>query len=265
MITGLHRTNSFQFLYKFRRLVSSQTHYDTLGIKKSASYSEIRSAFIKLSKKYHPDKNDGDIETFKRINEAYSVLSQEKSRRIYDSSLVSRAKPLFTNSPNEYDVSDWERNYNYHFAPVTQTGFFENDGDELMVDDFGRLSDLEEDIETNADSVEPALINRGVNLDPLEPWSKVGLVVYSSQVPLGATPEYLAGHYILQGASSMLPVIALSPQLGERILDLCAAPGGKTTYIAQLMKNTGTIFANEITPPPLTRGYAEKKTKQILH
>ncbi|VDP76067.1 unnamed protein product, partial [Schistosoma curassoni] len=118
MITGLHRTNSFQFLYKFRRLVSSQTHYDTLGIKKSASYSEIRSAFIKLSKKYHPDKNDGDIETFKRINEAYSVLSQEKSRRIYDSSLVSRAKPLFTNSPNEYDVSDWERNYNYHLRSL---------------------------------------------------------------------------------------------------------------------------------------------------
>ncbi|CAH8460009.1 unnamed protein product [Schistosoma bovis] len=118
MITGHHRTNSFLFLYKFRRLVSSQTHYDTLGIKKSASYSEIRSAFIELSKKYHPDKNDGDIETFKRINEAYSVLSQERSRRIYDSSLASRAKPLFTNSPNEYDVSDWERNYNYHLRSL---------------------------------------------------------------------------------------------------------------------------------------------------
>ncbi|KAL7060200.1 hypothetical protein AAHC03_09835 [Spirometra sp. Aus1] len=91
-----------------------------------------------------------------------------------------------------------------------------------------------------------ALINRGVNLDPLEPWSKVGLVVYSSQVPLGATPEYLAGHYILQGACSMLPVMALAPKPGERILDLCAAPGGKTTYIAQLMKNTGCLFANDV-------------------
>ncbi|KAL3312894.1 rRNA (cytosine-C5-)-methyltransferase nop2 [Cichlidogyrus casuarinus] len=91
-----------------------------------------------------------------------------------------------------------------------------------------------------------SLINRGVNLDPLEEWSKVGLVVYSSQVPLGATPEYLAGHYILQGASSMLPVMALAPQPGERVLDMCAAPGGKTTYIGQLMKNSGTIFANEI-------------------
>ncbi|CAH8475958.1 unnamed protein product [Schistosoma rodhaini] len=114
MNTGLYRTNSFQSLYNFRRLVSSQTHYDTLGIGKSASYSEIRSAFIELSKKYHPDKNDGDIEMFKRINEAYSVLSQEKSRRIYDFSLASRAKPSFTNSPNEYDVSNWERDFNFH-------------------------------------------------------------------------------------------------------------------------------------------------------
>ncbi|KAJ3694739.1 hypothetical protein LUZ60_000116 [Juncus effusus] len=90
------------------------------------------------------------------------------------------------------------------------------------------------------------LLNRGVNLDQLGKWSKVGLVVYDSQVPVGATPEYMAGHYIKQGASSFLPVMALAPQERERIVDMAAAPGGKTTYIAALMKNTGVIYANEI-------------------
>ncbi|TGZ51182.1 uncharacterized protein [Temnothorax longispinosus] len=91
-----------------------------------------------------------------------------------------------------------------------------------------------------------ALINRGVNLDPIGKWTKIGLVVYSSQVPMGATPEYLAGHYTIQGASSFLPVMALDPKENERILDMCAAPGGKASHIAAMMKNTGTVFANDV-------------------
>lgn len=90
-----------------------------------------------------------------------------------------------------------------------------------------------------------ALIHRGMNLDPVGKWSKVGLVVYDSSVPVGATPEYLAGHYMLQGASSLMPVMALAPQENERILDMCAAPGGKTTYMGALMKNSGVIVAND--------------------
>lgn len=101
-------------------------------------------------------------------------------------------------------------------------------------------------LKTRRRDLAQALINRGVNLDPIGKWSKVGLTIYSSQVPLGATPEYLAGHYIIQGASSMLPVMALAPQENERILDMCAAPGGKSTHISAIMKNTGVLFSNDV-------------------
>ncbi|KAF8969971.1 NOL1/NOP2/sun family-domain-containing protein [Flammula alnicola] len=91
-----------------------------------------------------------------------------------------------------------------------------------------------------------ALVNRGVNLEPIGKWTNVGLQVFESNVPIGATPEYLAGHYMLQAASSFLPVIALSPQPDERVLDMASAPGGKTTHMAALMQNTGVVFANDM-------------------
>ncbi|XP_066152006.1 probable 28S rRNA (cytosine-C(5))-methyltransferase [Euwallacea fornicatus] len=101
-------------------------------------------------------------------------------------------------------------------------------------------------LKTRRRDLAQALINRGVNLDPIGKWSKVGLVVYSSHVPIGATPEYLAGHYIIQGASSFLPVMALAPQENEKILDMSAAPGGKASHISAVMKNTGVLFANDL-------------------
>jgi len=91
-----------------------------------------------------------------------------------------------------------------------------------------------------------ALMKRGVTLDPLASWSKVGLKIIESPVPIGATPEYLSGMYMLQSAASMCPVLALSPQPSEKVLDVSAAPGGKTSYIAQLMRNTGVIVANDL-------------------
>ena len=69
-----------------------------------------------------------------------------------------------------------------------------------------------------------------------------------SPVPVGATPEYLSGHYMLQSAASLCPVLALNPQPNETCLDVSAAPGGKTSYMAQLMRNTGVLFANDVQP-----------------
>lgn len=63
---------------------------------------------------------------------------------------------------------------------------------------------------------------------------------------LGNSIEHLLGYYYIQEISSMLSVIALNPQPGEFILDMCAAPGSKTSQIAAKMNNSGTLIANDI-------------------
>src|ERR1035437_9204496 len=62
-------------------------YYEILGVKKSASADDIRKAFRKLARKYHPDVNPGDKgaeEKFKTLSEANDVLSDPKKRKIYD-------------------------------------------------------------------------------------------------------------------------------------------------------------------------------------
>ena len=73
------------------------------------------------------------------------------------------------------------------------------------------------------------------------------MIIESQLLPgeLGKSTEHLLGYYYVQEISSMLPMLALSPQPGELFLDLAAAPGSKTTQAAAMMNNQGTIIAND--------------------
>jgi NOL1/NOP2/sun family putative RNA methylase len=62
---------------------------------------------------------------------------------------------------------------------------------------------------------------------------------------LGTTEEHLLGYYYVQEISSMMSAFALMPEEDEIVLDLCAAPGSKTTQISAMMNNKGTVIAND--------------------
>ncbi len=79
------------------------------------------------------------------------------------------------------------------------------------------------------------------------PWEPQGFYYDPDSRP-GLHVYHEAGVYYLQEASAMAPVFLLDPQPGERICDLCAAPGGKTTQIAGRMGGEGFLLCNEINP-----------------
>ena len=79
------------------------------------------------------------------------------------------------------------------------------------------------------------------------PWEKQGFY-YDPDARPGLHPYHEAGVYYLQEASAMAPVQLLDPQPGERICDLCAAPGGKSTQIAGRMAGEGILLCNEVNP-----------------
>ncbi len=92
--------------------------------------------------------------------------------------------------------------------------------------------------------LEEKLSNKNIVIEKIH-WLPHGYWVYKSPVSIGATHEYLRGYYHIQGPASMIPPLVLDPKPGELVLDMAAAPGSKTTYMAQLMSNKGIIIAVE--------------------
>lgn len=106
---------------------------------------------------------------------------------------------------------------------------------------------IQQAIRINTLKIKPEEILRrlkkeNVNLVKI-PFLDFGYAVESSEFSVGAAPEHLFGYYYVQETASQLPVQILNPNKNDIVLDMSAAPGGKTTQLAQYMDNKGIILA----------------------
>ncbi|KAJ2063007.1 rRNA (cytosine-C5-)-methyltransferase nop2 [Coemansia sp. S146] len=255
--------------------VESYDEYDTDDEEHAVTFRDMEKRSRKLDAKRAEDAEMADMEiqaqdqallSEREIFELPSdaQVEAEKEAPLDLSQVQMRIQEIIRVLNNFSDLRDPSRSRNDYMDQLKRDMCFYYGYNEFLMDKLLQLFTVSEAVEffeanevarpvtirtntlkTRRRDLAQALINRGVNLDPIGKWTKVGLTIFDSPVPVGATPEYMAGHYMIQAASSFLPVMALGPQENEKVLDMSAAPGGKTTYCAALMKNTGMMVAND--------------------
>ena len=121
--------------------MAKRDYYDILGVSKKATGQELKSAYRKLAKKYHPDTNSGDPKAeqlFKEVTEAYNVLSDEEKRKLYDQFGHAAFDGSMGSDPRDYAANGANR-YEWRGSGSRgdRTGFDPQDMDDLFGDMFG--------------------------------------------------------------------------------------------------------------------------------
>lgn len=109
----------------------------------------------------------------------------------------------------------------------------------------------------SSDEIKAKLDALGAELEPIE-WCPGAYHLLSDKRTLAESELFQDGHVYIQNASSLIPALAMGPKAGERILDVCAAPGGKTVHIQALAEGGAEIIANDAMRPRL------KKLEEVL-
>ncbi|TFF95615.1 MAG: RsmB/NOP family class I SAM-dependent RNA methyltransferase [Promethearchaeota archaeon] len=99
-------------------------------------------------------------------------------------------------------------------------------------------------LKINIDEIVRKLQKKGFQMQRSE-WIPYAFEVQKEPSNIGALHEYLLGYYYIQQIASMLPPEILNPKPLDRVIDMCAAPGGKSTHLAQLMQNKGELILIE--------------------
>jgi 16S rRNA (cytosine967-C5)-methyltransferase len=132
---------------------------------------------------------------------------------------------------------------------IDQLGFDEAEALAVAMSEPPPLTLRANTLRISRDELLARLASAGITAAPAH-FSSDGLLV-AARVQMAALPEFREGLCTIQDESSQLAAIFLAPRPGETVLDVCAAPGGKTTHLAQLMKNRGAILAGDSAPRKL--------------
>ncbi|MFC2133557.1 RsmB/NOP family class I SAM-dependent RNA methyltransferase [Bacteroidota bacterium] len=97
----------------------------------------------------------------------------------------------------------------------------------------------------DSNEIENDLKRYGIELEKIDDVPNAHKIIGGTEY-IGKTIEFVIGKYYIQSLSSMIPPLVLNPAENDKVLDLCAAPGSKSTQIAEMMNNRGTLYANEI-------------------
>ncbi len=125
---------------------------------------------------------------------------------------------------------------------------------EILGDEFEGLEFAKElqairinNLKISDDELIKKLKAEGIEIEKI-PYLDFGYWVKKAKFSPGASSEYLQGYYYIQEAAAQVPAQVLAPKQSDLVLDMAAAPGGKTTHIAQYMKNEGRIIAIDTNP-----------------
>jgi len=118
-------------------------------------------------------------------------------------------------------------------------------------------------IKVSEPEFESILLADGIQTTPVPWFPDARITTNNTTIALGKTNGFMQGYFYIQSLSSMIPPLILNPKPQETILDMCAAPGSKTTQIAMLMNNSGIIIANDTSHIRSLRLAANLKTQGV--
>ena len=212
--------------HPFIRNLLRVTFYQLLFLDKVPDYAAVNEA-VKLAKAHGGHKVGGFV------NGVLRSFLRERNRTTEPGPTNSQAGLAIEHSHPQWLVKKW-----LDYFGVEETAALMRANNEIPPLVL-RVNSRKGSIETLLD----LLLTRGVPAVATQ-WSPVGVSVQSRSA-VDRLPGFREGLFQVQGEASQLVSYLLSPQNGERILDACAAPGGKTTHIAELMADAGDLIATD--------------------